>query len=74
MVRAIRNEAIYGGPQGRGIAQAAHAQDQDPRCPVCAAFPRLTLQFLNFGNGSTIRLHECLCGHRIWDDGPALFA
>jgi hypothetical protein len=44
-------------------------QDHGRRCPACAAFPRLTLQFLDSRTGRTIRLFKCeTCGERIWDD------
>jgi hypothetical protein len=39
-----------------------------PRCPACAAFPRLAQQFMNPRDGKTVRLYECQCGERIWDD------
>ncbi|WJR81575.1 hypothetical protein [Bradyrhizobium sp. NP1] len=43
-------------------------QDLRRRCPACAAFPRLALSMLNPTNGTTIRLYECRCGERIWDE------
>jgi hypothetical protein len=39
-----------------------------PRCSACAAFPRLTRSFLEPTKGRTIRLYQCACGERIWDD------
>ena len=38
------------------------------RCPTCAAFPRLARSMLDTGRGKTVRLYECQCGERIWDD------
>jgi hypothetical protein len=49
--------------------QPPQLQDGARRCPTCAAFPRLRLQYLNPVRGKTIRLYECgQCGERIWDD------
>ena len=48
--------------------QAQQAQDTGRRCPNCAAFPRLSFQFLDPRSGRTVRLYECLCGERLWDD------
>jgi hypothetical protein len=46
-----------------------HAQPKGPtRCPACAAFPTLSQQFMNPRDGKTVRLYECSCGERIWDD------
>jgi hypothetical protein len=46
-----------------------HAQSKGPtRCPACAAFPRLSQQFMNPRDGKTVRLYECQCGERIWDE------
>jgi len=42
-------------------------QDRGPRCAACAAFPRLTLTFLEPSKGRTIRLYQCECGERVWD-------
>ena len=39
-----------------------------PRCAACAAFPRLTHSFLEPIKGHKIRLYQCECGERIWDD------
>jgi hypothetical protein len=43
-------------------------QDVRRRCPTCAAFPRLTQRFLDPRAGKIVRLYECQCGERIWDD------
>jgi hypothetical protein len=44
-------------------------QDKRPRCPTCAAFPRLAGAFLDPRRGKSIRLYECeKCGERIWDE------
>ena len=44
-------------------------QDTRPRCPTCAAFPRLAGAFLDPGRSKSIRLYECeKCGERIWND------
>jgi hypothetical protein len=43
-------------------------QDKGPRCPTCAAFPQLARSFLDPRTGRTIRLFECRCGERIWDE------
>lgn len=46
-----------------------HTQPKEPtRCPACAAFPRLSQQFMNSRDGKTVRLYECPCGERIWDE------
>ena len=45
------------------------AQPKGPtRCPACAAFPSLSRQFMNPRDGKTVRLYECQCGERIWDE------
>jgi hypothetical protein len=45
------------------------AQEPRPRCPTCAAFPRLTNAFLDPRRDKSIRLYECeKYGQRIWDD------
>ena len=44
------------------------AQDQRPRCSACAAFPRLAQTILDTRTGKTVRLYQCQCGERIWDD------
>jgi hypothetical protein len=38
------------------------------RCPSCAAFLRFATRFLDPRTGKTMRLYECQCGERIWDD------
>lgn len=43
-------------------------EDQRPSCPVCAAFPRLAQSLLDTQKGKTVRLYQCQCGERIWDD------
>lgn len=43
-------------------------QEFAPRCPACAAFPKLAARFLDSRNGRTIRLFQCECGERVWDD------
>jgi hypothetical protein len=43
-------------------------QEHLPRCPTCAAFPRLTLSMLDPRRGKIVRLYQCQCGERIWDD------
>ena len=47
---------------------AQETQDQGPRCPTCAAYPRLAQSMLDTRNGRTVRLYRCQCGERIWDD------
>jgi hypothetical protein len=44
------------------------AQDAPPRCPTCAALPRLTQSILDPRKGRTVRLYQCQCGERMWDD------
>jgi hypothetical protein len=46
----------------------AQVQEVQRRCPTCAAAPRLTHSMLDARNGKTVRLYECECGERIWDD------
>jgi hypothetical protein len=43
-------------------------QDHGPRCPTCAAFPRLTNSMLDVRRDKMVRLFTCSCGERIWDD------
>jgi hypothetical protein len=43
-------------------------QDHRPRCPTCAAFPRLTHTMLEPRTGKTVRLYQCQCGERIWNE------
>lgn len=44
-------------------------QDDGPRCPTCAAFPRLTASMLDAQRDKIVRLFTCVsCGERIWDD------
>lgn len=45
-----------------------HTQDVTPRCPTCAALPRLTQSILDPRKGRTVRLYQCQCGERVWDD------
>lgn len=47
---------------------AQQTQDQQPRCPACAAFPRLTQSVLDTRKGKTVRLYQCQCGELMWDD------
>jgi hypothetical protein len=42
--------------------------DQHPRCPSSAAFRKLKLKFLDERRGRSIRLYQCQCGERIWED------
>jgi formate dehydrogenase maturation protein FdhE len=49
-------------------ALSARLQDTQRRCPVCAAVPRLAQTILDIRNGKTVRLLQCQCGERIWDD------
>lgn len=50
-------------------AELPKQQTQDgPRCPTCAAFPRLAQSILDTRKGKTVRLYQCKCGERIWDD------
>jgi len=48
--------------------QQQQTRDTQRRCPTCAAFPKLTHRFLNPKQGKTIRVYQCKCGERIWDD------
>ena len=48
--------------------QQQQTRDTQRRCPTCAAFPKLTHRFLDPRQGKTIRLYQCQCGERIWDD------
>lgn len=43
-------------------------QGRCPRCPTCAAFTRLAHSMLNPRNGKAVRLYQCHCGERVWDD------
>ena len=43
-------------------------QDQGRRCGSCGASPRLAQKFLRPNDGRTVRIYECQCGERIWDD------
>lgn len=43
-------------------------QARSPRCPACAALPRLVYTMQDGGSGRTIRFYQCQCGERIWDD------
>jgi hypothetical protein len=43
-------------------------QDQGPRCPTCAGFPRLLTSILQPRSGKTVKLFRCDCGERIWND------
>jgi hypothetical protein len=42
--------------------------NEGPRCPTCEAFPRLAQRFLDPIKGRTIRLYQCKCSERIWDE------
>jgi formate dehydrogenase maturation protein FdhE len=48
--------------------QTQAQQDRRPICPACAAVPRLINAFLDPARGKSVRLFECQCGERIWDD------
>jgi hypothetical protein len=41
---------------------------EDRRCRECDAQPRLVLNMLDPHSGRTIRMFECECGERSWDD------
>jgi hypothetical protein len=43
-------------------------QDHGPRCPACAAFPKLLHTVLDPRHGKTIHLYQCDCGERMWND------
>jgi formate dehydrogenase maturation protein FdhE len=43
-------------------------QDHRPRCPTCAASPRLALPMTDPRTGRTLRLFQCQSCERIWDD------
>ncbi|TWA92555.1 hypothetical protein FBZ96_11025 [Bradyrhizobium stylosanthis] len=43
-------------------------QGKAPKCPSCAALPRLAYTMLDPIRGRTVRLYQCLCGERIWED------
>ena len=43
-------------------------REYEPRCPACAAFPQLRNQFMEPVTGRTIRLYQCECGQRVWED------
>lgn len=43
-------------------------QDTRRRCPACTAFVRLSHAFLDTTKGKSVRLYECQCGERIWED------
>ena len=40
----------------------------DCRCPRCDALPKLIYQMLDSRTGKTVRLLECKCGERMWND------
>ncbi len=48
-------------PQLQGVALQR-------RCPTCAAFLRLTHTMLDTRSGKTVRLYQCNCGERAWED------
>jgi len=61
--RLVRDGAMEDIQQRRGI------QERGPRCPTCAAFPRLTILMLDPRTSRTVRLFNCdKCGERNWDD------
>jgi hypothetical protein len=43
-------------------------QDYGLRCPSCGNFPRLLHSMLDIRKEKTVRLYQCRCGERIWDD------
>jgi len=43
-------------------------QDYGLRCPSCGTFPRLLHSMLDIRKDKTVRLYQCRCGERIWDD------
>jgi hypothetical protein len=55
-------------PDDKQETPKLETQEIPRRCPACGAFPRLTHQFLDAKRGKTIRLYQCQCGERIWDD------
>jgi hypothetical protein len=38
------------------------------RCPRCDGQPRLVEKMLDIRSGKIVRLFQCPCGERIWDD------
>lgn len=65
---AVRNDASAPVTDDEKQLPQQQTQPQNPRCPSCAAFPKLTHSMLDPRNGKTVRLYECHCGERIWDD------
>jgi hypothetical protein len=43
-------------------------KDTMRRCPRCAAFLRPAQTLLDPVKARTVRLFQCECGERIWDD------
>jgi hypothetical protein len=43
-------------------------QDNGPRCPTCAPFPRLNSRILDPVKCRTVRLYQCQCGERLLSD------
>jgi len=47
----------------------------DCRCPRCDALPKPIYQMLDTRTGKTVRLPECKCGERTWEEAtPILYA
>lgn len=54
-----------------GKDQLPKPQEQEQhRCPKCGALARTTrtTTFLDPRKGKSVRVFECQCGERIWDD------
>ena len=43
-------------------------QDTKRPCPTCGTFPRLLHSMLDVRRKEIVRLYQCQCGERIWDD------
>jgi hypothetical protein len=41
---------------------------ENRRCVSCAAFARLLYTMLDSRTGKSVRLYQCQCGERIWDE------
>lgn len=50
--------------EDREAERISSPKTNGPRCPACAAFPKLATRFLDPRSGKTIRLYRCQCGER----------
>ena len=52
------------------VAEVVHgtSSDSSKKCRFCGATPELMRKMLDLETGCVIRMYECHCGDRTWND------